>query len=67
MWGLASKPEQNPNDAIFKTLGLNNNLISGMVEEPQFSWYNIDPKIYGSGGKAPNGISPQSVSQPYVA
>lgn len=29
MWGFTSKPEQNPNDAIFKTLGLNNNLISG--------------------------------------
>ena len=26
------------------------------------TWYNIDPRFYGIGGKAPNGINAQAVS-----
>lgn len=61
MWGLASKPEQNTNDAIFSNAGLNNNLAYG-YGRGLISWYNIDPRFYGLGGSTPNGISPQSVS-----
>ncbi|MDO4763659.1 MAG: cell surface protein SprA [Flavobacteriaceae bacterium] len=61
MWGLASKPEQNTNDAIFRTASLNDNVASG-YGRGLISWYNIDPRFYGVGGKAPNGISAQSVS-----
>lgn len=61
MWGLASKPEQNPNDAIFNTGNLNDNIAYG-YGRGLVSWYNIDPRFYGVGGNAPNGITSKSVS-----
>ena len=61
MWGLASKPEQNTRDALFRNAGVNNSIVNG-YGRGLISWYNIDPRFYGVGGTAPNGISPQSVS-----
>lgn len=61
MWSLASKPEQNTNDALFRNAGINNNVANG-YGRGLISWYNIDPRFYGVGGAAPNGISTQSVS-----
>ncbi len=59
-WALASKPEKNP-DAIFNTANLTDNLLHGNGRA-LMSWYYIDPRFYGIGGKAPEGISPQSLS-----
>ena len=61
MWSLASKPELNPNDPIFSTANQNDNLAYGNGRG-LLSWYNIDPRFYGVGGKAPNGINAQTVS-----
>jgi len=60
MWSLASKPEKNP-EPIFSTSGNNDNLSYGNGRG-LISWYNIDPRFYGVGGKEPNGINAQSVS-----
>lgn len=60
MWGLASKPEQNP-EPIFNTASLNDNVAYGNGRG-LLSWYSIDPRFYGIGGETPNGISAQSVS-----
>ena len=61
MWSLASKPEQNPNDPIFNTANLNNNIAYGHGRG-LISWYNIDPLFYGITGTTPNGITAQSIS-----
>ena len=61
MWSLASKPEQNTSDPIFNTANLSNNLTYG-YGRGLISWYNIDPRFYGVGGSAPNGVSAQSLS-----
>lgn len=61
MWSLASKPEQNTNDTLFRTVGANDDITNG-YGRGLISWYNIDPRFYGVGGSAPNGISTQSVS-----
>ncbi|WP_394369762.1 T9SS outer membrane translocon Sov/SprA [Candidatus Kaistella beijingensis] len=60
MWGLASKPEKNP-EPVFSTSGLSDDLSYGNGRG-LLSWYNIDPRFYGVGGKAPNGINAQAVS-----
>ncbi len=60
-WSLASKPEQNQNDPVFAGAGLNDNIQNGFGRG-LISWYNIDPRFYGVGGKAPNGINAQTVS-----
>lgn len=60
-WSLASKPEQNQNDPIFADAGLNDNIRNGFGRG-LVSWYNIDPRFYGVGGKAPNGINAAAVS-----
>lgn len=60
-WSLASKPEKNKSDAIFQNAGLNNDLRNG-YGRGLLSWYNIDPRFWGVGGKAPAGITQQSVS-----
>lgn len=61
MWSLASKPEKNFNDPLYNNAGLNDNLQSG-YGRGLLSWYNIDPRFWGVGGKAPNGINAQAVS-----
>lgn len=61
MWSLASKPEKNFNDPIYNNAGLNDNLQSG-YGRGLVSWYNIDPRFWGVGGKAPSGINAQAVS-----
>jgi len=60
MWSLASKPEKNP-EPIFSTGNLNDNLDFGNGRG-LLSWYNIDPRFYGIGGKAPSGINAEAVS-----
>nr|WP_143756515.1 cell surface protein SprA [Chryseobacterium sp. RU37D] len=60
-WSLASKPEKNQADPIFQGAGKNNDITEG-YGRGLLSWYNIDPRFWGIGGKAPNGITPQSVS-----
>ncbi len=60
MWSLSSKPENNP-EAVFSDAGLNDNLAYGNGRG-LLSWYNIDPRFYGIGGKAPNGINAEAVS-----
>ena len=60
-WSLASKPEQNLNDPVFANAGLNDNIQNGFGRG-LVSWYNIDPRFYGVGGKAPNGINADAIS-----
>lgn len=60
-WSLASKPEKNQSDPIFAGSGKNNDITEG-YGRGLLSWYNIDPRFWGVGGRAPAGITPQSVS-----
>lgn len=60
-WSLASKPEKNQADPLFQGAGKNNDITEG-YGRGLLSWYNIDPRFWGVGGKAPTGITPQSVS-----
>ena len=59
VWSIASKPEKN-RDPIF---GNNNNddITSG-YGRGLLSWYNIDPRFFGVGGQAPNGINADALS-----
>lgn len=59
-WSLASKPEKNT-VAPFNNPPLNDDLTSG-YGRGLLSWYNIDPRFWGVGGRTPAGITPQSVS-----
>ncbi|WP_126654419.1 T9SS outer membrane translocon Sov/SprA [Chryseobacterium aureum] len=59
-WSLASKPEKNTLPP-FNTVPGNDDLTSG-YGRGLLTWYNIDPRFWGVGGKAPAGITPQSVS-----
>lgn len=61
LWGLASKPEQNRNDPQYANAGLVNDVREG-YGRGLLSWYNIDPRFYGVGGKAPAGINAEAVS-----
>ena len=61
MWSLASKPEHNTHDNIFATAALDNDTKHGNGRG-LLTWYNIDPRFYGIGGRAPNGINAQAVS-----
>ncbi|WP_295230161.1 cell surface protein SprA [uncultured Chryseobacterium sp.] len=60
-WSLASKPEKNQSDPLFQGAGVGNSLTNG-YGRGLLSWYNIDPRFWGVGGRAPAGITPQSVS-----
>lgn len=60
-WSLASKPEKSKSNPIFAGAGSNDNLTNG-YGRGLLSWYNIDPRFWGVGGKAPQGITPASVS-----
>ncbi|RNA60535.1 cell surface protein SprA [Chryseobacterium nematophagum] len=60
-WSLASKPEKNQTDPLFQGAGANNDITNG-YGRGLLSWYNIDPRFWGIGGRAPAGITPQSVS-----
>ncbi|WP_228414508.1 cell surface protein SprA [Chryseobacterium sp. SNU WT5] len=60
MWSLASKPEKNP-EPFFLNGNLNNDLDHGNGRG-LLTWYNIDPRFYGIGGKAPSGINAEAVS-----
>ncbi|MCJ7934648.1 MAG: cell surface protein SprA [Chryseobacterium sp.] len=59
-WSLASRPEKNKS-APFNGTPPNDDLTSG-YGRGLLTWYNIDPRFWGIGGKAPGGITPQSVS-----
>ncbi|AZA82037.1 cell surface protein SprA [Chryseobacterium lactis] len=59
-WSLASKPEKNTLPP-FNTVPANDDITSG-YGRGLLSWYNIDPRFWNVGGKAPGGITPQSVS-----
>ncbi len=59
-WSLASRPEKNKS-APFNGAPADNDLTSG-YGRGLLSWYNIDPRFWGVGGKAPSGITQQSVS-----
>lgn len=59
-WSLASKPEKNTLPP-FNSVPNNDDITSG-YGRGLLSWYNIDPRFWGVGGKAPSGITPQSVS-----
>ncbi len=60
MWNIASKPEKNP-EPYFNNADLDNNLAHGNGRG-LLTWYNIDPRFYGIGGTAPNGINAAAVS-----
>ncbi len=59
-WSLASRPEKNTL-APFNGAPGNDVLTSG-YGRGLLSWYNIDPRFWGVGGRAPAGITAQSVS-----
>lgn len=59
-WSLASRPEKNTLPP-FNIIPNNDDITSG-YGRGLLSWYNIDPRFWGVGGKAPAGITPQSVS-----
>ncbi len=63
LWSLSSKPEQQNEDplGIFSTALLTNDIKHG-YGRGLLTWYNIDPRFYGVGGKAPSGINAQSLS-----
>lgn len=58
-WSLASKPEKS--GGVFAGAGKTNDLTEG-YGRGLLSWYNIDSRFWGVAGRAPNGITPQSVS-----
>ncbi|WP_370898515.1 T9SS outer membrane translocon Sov/SprA [Chryseobacterium gossypii] len=60
-WSLASKPEKNQSDPLFQGAGTSNDLTNG-YGRGLLSWYNIDQRFWGVGGRAPAGITPQSMS-----
>lgn len=60
-WVLASKPEKNQNDPIFSGAG-QSDAVSNGNGRGLLSWYNIDPRFWNIGGRAPSGITPQTVS-----
>ena len=59
VWSLASKPEKNK-DPIFANN--NNDDITSGYGRGLLSWYNIDPRFFGVGGQAPNGINADALS-----
>ncbi|SHK05490.1 T9SS outer membrane translocon Sov/SprA [Epilithonimonas mollis] len=61
MWSLASRPEKNISDPLFPMTIDNDNTDSGNGRG-LLSWYTIDPRFYGVGGAAPNGINAQRLS-----
>ncbi|MBW8362763.1 MAG: cell surface protein SprA [Kaistella sp.] len=61
IWSLASKPEKNQGDPVFAGAGANDDITNGNGRG-LLSWYNIDPRFWGIGGNAPNGINAQAVS-----
>ncbi|MBD3907127.1 cell surface protein SprA [Chryseobacterium sp. Ch-15] len=60
-WSLASKPEKSQSNPLFAGAGANDDLTNG-YGRGLLSWYNIDPRFWGVGGRAPQGITPASVS-----
>lgn len=59
VWSLASKPEKNSNPIFGNTA---NNDIRNGFGRGLVSWYNIDPRFFGVGGKAPAGINADALS-----
>ncbi len=59
-WSLASRPEKNKLPP-FSSVPNNDDITTG-YGRGLLSWYNIDPRFWGVGGRAPGGITPQSVS-----
>ncbi len=59
-WSLASRPEKNT-EPPFNIPPTSDDITSG-YGRGLLSWYFIDPRFWGVGGKAPGGITPESVS-----
>lgn len=59
-WSLASKPEKNVLPP-FNGVPANDDITAG-YGRGLLSWYNIDPRFWGVGGRAPAGITAQSMS-----
>ena len=63
LWSLSSKPEKQPvSDPIFGNSADENDQLAHGNGRGLMTWYNIDPRFYGIGGKAPGGINAQAVS-----
>ncbi|MFC7347913.1 cell surface protein SprA [Chryseobacterium zhengzhouense] len=60
-WSLASKPEKNQSNPLFNGAGANDDITNG-YGRGLLTWYNIDPRFWGVGGRAPQGITAESVS-----
>jgi len=60
-WSLASKPEKNQSNQLFAGAGVNDDIKNG-YGRGLLTWYNIDPRFWGVGGRAPQGITAESVS-----
>lgn len=60
-WTLASRPEKSKNITPFSQGAIDDNIKNG-YGRGLISWYNIDPRFYGVGGKLPIGIDANSVS-----
>lgn len=60
-WSLASRPEKSKNITAFSQGAIDDNVKNG-YGRGLISWYNIDPRFYGVGGKLPTGIDANSVS-----
>lgn len=61
LWSLASKPENNTEPIYAQNAGINDD-IRGGFGRGLLSWYTIDPRFYGVGGKAPSGINAEALS-----
>lgn len=59
VWSLASKPEKNSNPVFGNS---NNDDTTNGNGRGLISWYNIDPRFFGVGGQAPNGINAEALS-----
>ncbi len=61
-WSLASRPEKNKDDLVVFPQTVNNDDIKSGYGRGLLSWYTIDPRFYGVGGNAPNGINAATLS-----
>lgn len=59
-WNLGARPEKNLGDPVFGMPSMDN--LSNGFGRALASWYYIDPRFYNVGGRAPQGINAESVS-----
>ncbi len=62
MWSLASRPEKNKDDLVTFPMNVDSDNLTSGYGRGLLSWYTIDPRFYGVGGGAPNGINAQALS-----